>query len=324
MHANLTHQRISMAQWFMRSSLAALLLVAQQVLMTSQQAGAREIILRNRAVNVGGRRRQVLQPNTTVIDVPNNASQSADDGTLNLTSPLLNNSLPTPSTPPSTPPPSTPPPSTPPPSTPPPPLSPAEQPQPSPSPPIPPPQPPGPAILPGSICPDTQSLLERKNLYRVLHQAPAFQWNLSLAASAAVYAQQLAGDSCQIKHSSSRSYGENLFSIQAIPKPDNSCSVAVQSWYSEVQFYNFSAAQPFYDNWYQPHQIGHFSQLVWKGSSSVGCGVGLADFAVQISNKNRTMGCKVVVCRYKAPGNVANDMAFLKNVLPKVSVTTTV
>ncbi|GIL92976.1 hypothetical protein Vretimale_15483 [Volvox reticuliferus] len=289
---------------------AALLLIALQLLMTPQQAVSQANILQNRAINMGSRRRQVLQSSTTV-NTTDNTQPEASSPPLNTSvpSPSLSSSAPPPTLPPEEPQPSPPSPSPPP-----------EEPQPSP----PAPSPPPPPALPGGNCPDAQALLELNNLFRVRHQAPPFQWNPSLAASSAVYAQQLADDSCQIKHSNSRSYGENLLSMQAIPKPDNSCASAVQSWYNEVQFYNFSAAQPFYDNWYQPRQIGHFSQLVWKGTSSVGCGIGLADTNVLISNKNRTLGCKVVVCRYKAPGNVATDIAFLKNVLPNITPTVAV
>ncbi len=42
--------------------------------------------------------------------------------------------------------------------------------------------------------------------------------------------------------------------------------------------------------------VGHFTALVWRGSSSFGCGVGRS--AMQLPGlPGVTAGCKVVVCR---------------------------
>ncbi|GLC44735.1 hypothetical protein PLESTF_001938800 [Pleodorina starrii] len=109
-------------------------------------------------------------------------------------------------------------------------------------------------------CPDAAGILNLTNFYRARHQAPALTWNASLAAASAAYAQKLADGGCTLKHSGGRDYGENLMMVQRAPKPDNNCTVAARSWYSEVQDYDFSAAQPFYDNW--PKDVGHFTQLV--------------------------------------------------------------
>lgn len=75
---------------------------------------------------------------------------------------------------------------------------------------------------------------------------------------------------------------------------NESCTQAVNSWYNEVKDYNFNAARPFQDNWNQPKQIGHFTALVWKGTTSMGCGRALG--AYRFSN-GMTGTCKVIVCR---------------------------
>ncbi|GLC77462.1 hypothetical protein PLESTF_001938500 [Pleodorina starrii] len=166
----------------------------------------------------------------------------------------------------------------------------------------------------GGSCPDLDALLNRTNVYRLRHQAPALTWSASLAAASAAYAQVLADSGCVLKHSLGRDYGENLMWLQGYPKPDATCTVAAKAWYGEVRDYDFDADQPFADNWSKG--IGHFTQLVWRGTSSMGCGVGLADAALPIGGGRAiTGGCKIIVCRYKAPGNVATDMAFFKNVL---------
>ncbi|GLI70346.1 hypothetical protein VaNZ11_015307 [Volvox africanus] len=172
--------------------------------------------------------------------------------------------------------------------------------------------------VPGSNCPDAQTVLDVHNFYRTRHQAPPLEWDEDLAAGSTAYAQQLASQGCPLRHSNGRDYGENLLLTQGYPKPDSSCTLAVKSWYDEVENYDFNAQQPFADNW--PKAVGHFTQVVWKSTSRLGCGVGVADMPIQLGTRAvYNGGCKIVVCRYRLPGNYANDMAFLRNVLRNIS-----
>ena len=52
---------------------------------------------------------------------------------------------------------------------------------------------------------------------------------------------------------------------------------------------------------------GHFTQLVWKGSSELGVGTA--------TGKKRGMNCLYVVFRYKKGGNISNRGYFEKNVV---------
>ncbi|GIM12035.1 hypothetical protein Vretimale_15488 [Volvox reticuliferus] len=112
----------------------------------------------------------------------------------------------------------------------------------------------------GGNCPDAETVLTQHNFYRARHQAGALRWSPTLAADSTAYAQLLARQGCSLRHSYGRDYGENLMLVQQVPKPDDTCNLAVRSWYDEVQDYDFKAPQPFYDNW--PKGIGHFTQLV--------------------------------------------------------------
>jgi hypothetical protein len=67
-------------------------------------------------------------------------------------------------------------------------------------------------------------------------------------------------------------------------------------WYDEVKDYDFNAAR-FGMN------TGHFTQVVWKGTTELGCGIALG--------RSWIYG----VCHYGPPGNVIG--AFRENVLPK-------
>ncbi len=61
------------------------------------------------------------------------------------------------------------------------------------------------------------------------------------------------------------------------------------------------------------HGIFIWLMQVWRSSALLGCGVGIADVPMTWGGRTYNGGCKLVVCRYKAPGNIADDMSFLKN-----------
>ena len=108
--------------------------------------------------------------------------------------------------------------------------------------------------------PSTMSdLLTRHNYYRTMHQAGDICWDASLAS----HAQQ---DSSSIGcgamvHAQGEGVGENLMNGQT-----TGTAAAVDGWYSEISQYDWS--DPGFKN-----TTGHFTQVVWKGSTSLGCDV---------------------------------------------------
>ena len=70
-------------------------------------------------------------------------------------------------------------------------------------------------------------------------------------------------------------------------------------WYDEVSYYNYN--RPGFG-----HSTGHFTQLVWKETTHVGCGIA-------ISPENKIYG----VCNYSPPGNFVGEKQFRANVLPR-------
>ncbi|GIL67279.1 hypothetical protein Vafri_20710 [Volvox africanus] len=167
--------------------------------------------------------------------------------------------------------------------------------------------------LGGTSCPDAEFVLARHNVYRGRHQARPLRWSVILAESATAYAQQLARQGCPLTHSPDNDIGENLLVSQRVPKPDNTCGMAAQAWYGEVQDYEFNTSRPFRDNW--PKGIGHFTQMIWRNTMYLGCGVAVADQNYEIMpGRMARGGCKIIVCHYKTPGNTPNDAAFRDNV----------
>jgi len=105
-------------------------------------------------------------------------------------------------------------------------------------------------------------------------------------------------------------YGENLAEGYA-----NTTS-AIDAWASESDKYKYSPPTGFSE------KTGHFTQLVWKATTDVGCGV--ADCSANNSD-NSDDGKAVgwfLVCEYWPPGNVVGDHNeyFKENVQPVVSL----
>lgn len=101
----------------------------------------------------------------------------------------------------------------------------------------------------------TSAILNSTNFYRSEHNATALTWNETLEDFAADY---LDDNDCAFEHSGGP-YGENL----AIGYPNATASV--EAWGNERGEYNFKRGK-------FSHGTGHFTQLVWKDTTDVGCG----------------------------------------------------
>jgi len=129
----------------------------------------------------------------------------------------------------------------------------------------------------------TELGLMTHNQLRQLHGAPKLQWDAELAGYAAKHAAR-----CQFKHSD-YPYGENL----AIGYP--SASEAIKAWYGENK--NYSYQHPGFS-----HNTGHFTQLIWKSTTKVGCAIAACD------------GRNLLVCEYSPMGNINSAEYFNANV----------
>ncbi|CAD6948208.1 unnamed protein product, partial [Tilletia laevis] len=105
--------------------------------------------------------------------------------------------------------------------------------------------------------PEQQAVVDTHNAYRAKHNAPALTWNNTLAAFAKNHASK-----CIWAHSAGP-YGENGAATVGTPV---TMAAAADMWYNEIKAYNFSAPN-------FSEETGHFSQLVWKSSRTVGCAV---------------------------------------------------
>uniref|UniRef100_A0A0N5BJE1 SCP domain-containing protein n=1 Tax=Strongyloides papillosus TaxID=174720 RepID=A0A0N5BJE1_STREA len=136
-------------------------------------------------------------------------------------------------------------------------------------------------------------ILKESNEYRAAHDAKPLSVDPAIEKKAQAYAEHLAkiGQMVHDPKNHQDKLGENLaFGSPVI------AHIGVKLWYDEIKDYNFNS-QGF------KHGTGHFTQLVWKSSSKVGCGVAAGSSGV------------FTVCKYSPPGNLQG--AYKENVSPK-------
>lgn len=139
------------------------------------------------------------------------------------------------------------------------------------------------------------STLSQHNDYRALHHAPALTSSNSLERSAQDWANQLASTGA-FEHSGASGVGENLYAsytTQSSIATNTLATGAVQAWYEEVENYN-------YENPGFSSATGHFTQVVWQGTTQLGCGAAQGTKTIN----GRRYNAFYVVCHYAAPGNV--------------------
>uniref|UniRef100_A0A8D8RP62 Pathogenesis-related protein 1A n=1 Tax=Cacopsylla melanoneura TaxID=428564 RepID=A0A8D8RP62_9HEMI len=147
-----------------------------------------------------------------------------------------------------------------------------------------------------------QAGLDAHNVYRKKHRAPALGYNQQVAKVAQAWASKLIGSISKgghLQHRPNNKYGENLWMGSGYKFSDEEAiKFAIKSWYDEISIYKqYLGREPNMANFMK---WGHFTQVVWKGSTKLGMG---------IARKN---GYIVVVANYDPPGNYKGQ--FAKNV----------
>uniref|UniRef100_A0A0N4ZEH6 SCP domain-containing protein n=1 Tax=Parastrongyloides trichosuri TaxID=131310 RepID=A0A0N4ZEH6_PARTI len=135
--------------------------------------------------------------------------------------------------------------------------------------------------------------LRNTNGYRYCHTTARVKTNKTLEKHAQEWASHLAKIN-KMKHSGKKGVGENILKISN----NLFYKKGIHKWYEEKKKYNFSHTAV-----NKVAIVGHFTQLVWKKSKTIGFGFG----------KNGSM--IFVVCLYYPRGNIRGQ--YEKNVLPK-------
>jgi len=138
------------------------------------------------------------------------------------------------------------------------------------------------------------------NQWRTQVDAPALIWSDTLATSALSWSKHLAADGCLMKHSTGGSYGENIYWASPLSFSDGTRIVqgvkdqdVVDAWGSEITFYDYAS------NSCKGGVCGHYTQVVWKDTREVGCGMTVCGDQAQIW-----------VCRYSPAGNMMGQRPY--------------
>lgn len=128
-----------------------------------------------------------------------------------------------------------------------------------------------------------KDLLREHNRARADVGVRPLQWSPQVAKSAQRWADRLADSSCRMQHSRGSGYGENLYraTVDHYEVRD-----AARSWAREKRLYRGGPLKR--HNW---APSGHYTQMVWRDTRRLGCGVSECDDKM------------IVVCHYEPKGN---------------------
>lgn len=151
-----------------------------------------------------------------------------------------------------------------------------------------------------------KSVLSEHNTLRATHHSPSLTLSDSLNATAQAYAEKLL-QTGSFRHSNREERndaGENLY-YAMLAAPSHLATYGddvVRAWYDEVSYYDYSNAS-------FSSRTGHFTQVVWKNTTELGCGV-----AQGTESRSGYEFTKIyVVCHYQTAGNYMGQ--FMENVL---------
>jgi hypothetical protein len=163
---------------------------------------------------------------------------------------------------------------------------------------------PEPAPAPAPQAAFISDVLNAHNNERALYHNSMLQWSDALAASAQQWANTLAQENSGLRHSDTGN-GENTYASAAFTSeaPADSIYVdATQSWISEKQFYSYA---PTGSDCQAGQVCGHFTQVIWRNTTSLGCGRATSQTADADG-----WYWTYVVCQYSAAGNVTGQHAY--------------
>lgn len=125
-----------------------------------------------------------------------------------------------------------------------------------------------------------QRFVDAHNRVRAKHCASPLTWSPKLASVAQKWADSLRDQGCKFGHSGGQ-FGENLAAgTEGVLDPE----ATVKMWYDEIAKYKFP------DGGFSM-ETGHFTQVVWRGTTQVGCG------------HSSCNGNDIWVCNYDPAGN---------------------
>jgi uncharacterized protein YkwD len=115
------------------------------------------------------------------------------------------------------------------------------------------------------------SMVASINQYRAKHGAPPVELDQGLVTYAKSRAEHVA-EKAALVHDGTGGYGENLFYASSSSPTQGPATKAADAWYGENQYYNYQTFVSNYPDDPKKKVVGHFTQLVWKGTTKIGAG----------------------------------------------------
>lgn len=145
---------------------------------------------------------------------------------------------------------------------------------------------------------NSTTMITAHNQWRTKTGVPPVKWSTALADSSQRWANTLAQAGCNMEHSTTQ-YGENIFWAGPLSSSDGASSVqevidqnVVDSWGNEVKDYDYANNSC--------HGVcGHYTQVVWKDTKEVGCGMAICP------DNGQTW-----VCQYYPKGNMIGQKPY--------------
>ncbi|HIK32469.1 MAG TPA: SCP-like extracellular [Oscillatoriales cyanobacterium M59_W2019_021] len=139
----------------------------------------------------------------------------------------------------------------------------------------------------------SEAILNAHNQYRAEVDVPPLSWSDALASDAQEWADYLASLG-RLQHSENTGQGENLWMGTS---GFYSYTDMVEAWGEEQQYF-IGGTFPDVSSTGDWSDVGHYTQMVWRETTAVGCGIATAE------------GNNILVCRYSPPGNFMGEPVF--------------
>lgn len=138
-----------------------------------------------------------------------------------------------------------------------------------------------------------KTILKIHNRERAAVGSPALVWSNTLAANAKSWASHLAQIGT-LQHSTGKGYGKNL-SFRSDSRGPGAISTTslLQGWVNEKNGYSVHAFQ-----WPGDKAHAHYTQLVWKTTTKIGCGTAVSGNSVYLT------------CQYTPQGNIQGERPY--------------
>ncbi len=142
------------------------------------------------------------------------------------------------------------------------------------------------------------AMVAAHNQWRSQVGVPRLKWSEKLVDVAQSWADTLKNRGCGFYHSGN-GYGENLYKASPLiwsngqrDFQDKTPKEVIDSWGSEIKYYNYA-------NNSCSGVCGHYTQVVWKGTTEVGCAMSVCDDKSQIW-----------ACSYSPAGNIVGQKPY--------------